>query len=47
MATRTKPHDSTNTESNRNGAPMELVSATLLGLALTSLAWIYAWWALR
>ncbi len=32
---------------DRNGAPMELVPATVLGLALTALAWIYACWALR
>lgn len=46
MGTQTQPHDST-AGSNRNGAPMELVSATVLGLALTALTWIYAWWALR
>lgn len=35
------------TQTHPNGAPMELAAATLLGLALTALTWIYAWWALR
>lgn len=32
---------------SHRGAPLELAAATLLGLSLTALTWIYAWWALR
>lgn len=30
-----------------HGQPSELVIASLFGLALTGLAWTYAWWLLR
>lgn len=33
--------------SRPHGEPLELLPATLLGLSLTALAWIYAWWLLR